>query len=205
MKNLLKIAVFSLLSIFVFASCNKESDIDYPDYEELLKKEQKRRDSILTVQKPILQAYALENLDQPIYDDTTGIWFEILNPPTDTSFEYVVNSNGTWVTPTATVKYKGQLLNGTVFDEPSQPTVLSIVEATQFQQGLITLWPIAFRPQKITFGAKEYHTGLITGGLKKGHKIRVISPSIYGYDNGKTDKIPANSPLDFTIEVLDIK
>lgn len=202
MKNLFgKLLVVALLGVG-FASCMKDKGDD-SWYEEQIKN-QKRIDSTLKAQEPILEDYALANFDSPVYDDSTGFWFEILAPATDDSYEYKINSSGGWVTPVATVKYKGELLNGTVFDEPSQPVEMSIVERSQFQNGLIPAWPIAFRPETIVFGGKEYKTGLIPGGLKKGHKIRFVAPSPYCYDNQNSEKIPANSPLVFTIEVINI-
>ncbi len=205
MKQLFKTVFFALAATVFFAACNKSEDVNYDDYYEQLAKEQKRIDSTLTAQKPILREYAMNKFDNPQYDDSTGFWFEILAPATDTSYQYTITSAGSWVTPIATVKYKGELLNGTVFDEPSQPVSMNIVEASQYNQGLIAAWPIAFRPKTITFNSKKYYTGLIDGGLKKGHKIRFVAPSPYGYDKTSSEKIPANSPLVFTIEVVDIK
>jgi FKBP-type peptidyl-prolyl cis-trans isomerase FkpA len=72
-------------------------------------------------------------------------------------------------------------------------------------QGLIPAWPIAFRPKTIVFNGRTHHTGLVEGGLKKGHKIRFVAPSPYCYDTRASDKVPANSPLVFTIEVQDIR
>lgn len=205
MKKLFKTVLFALAATVFFAACNKSDDFNYDDYYEQIAKEQQRIDSTLKAQAPILKEYALRNFQNPVFDDSTGFWFEILSPATDNSYEYTITSSGSWVTPTASVKYKGQLLNGTVFDEPSQPVSMSIVESSQYTSGLISAWPIAFRPKTIKFNDKTYYTGLIEGGLKKGHKIRFVAPSPYCYDKSSSEKIPANSPLDFTIEVIDIK
>ena len=47
--------------------------------------------------------------------------------------------------------------------------------------------------------------GLTEKGLQKGSKIHIMAPSLYGYQNQAVGTIPANSPLDFVIEVTDIK
>ena len=207
MKKLFSILSVVALMATTFTSCNKGDDFDYDGYNEQLRKNQERIDSTLRVQKPILEAYAMEHFENPVYNDSTGIWFEILQPatPTENPYEYPLTSNGQWITPTATVKYKGELLNGTVFDESSQAISMNIVEQSQYGPGLIPAWPIAFRPKTIVFGGETFHTGLVEDGLQKGHKIRFVAPSPYCYDNRKSDKIPADSPLVFTIEVIDIK
>ncbi len=208
MKNLFKPLFAIILTAITFTACMDKSDIDNTDYLEQIAKERRRVDSTLTAQKPILKAYAEEHFTNPMFDDSTGIWFEVLKPATDETYEYKVNSSGSWITPVATIRYKGQLLNGTVFDAPTQPVEFQIVESSQYNpSGLILSWPIAFRPRKITFGGKEYHTGLTEKGLKKGSQIRFVAPSPYCYDNRATadGKIPKDSPLDFTIEVVEIK
>ncbi len=74
------------------------------------------------------------------------------------------------------VKYTGRLLNGEIFD--SSPSV-------EFPLGqLIPGWIIGI--QKI----------------QRGGKIRLLIPSNYGYGTRAQSKIPANSVLDFDIELL---
>lgn len=210
MKNLFKVFIALVIGATTLASCNSNNDYDDSEYWKQVEANKRRIDSILKVQAPVLEAYAKQHFDNPQLDDSTGFWFDELAKPTeedDKAYEYVVNSNGTWRTPTATVKYEVRLLTDDApVDAPSQPVELQIVEASQFNpNGLIQAWPIAFRPAKITFNGQKYNTGLVEKGLKKGSKIRFVAPSPYCYDNTAKDKIPANSPLDFTIEVKDIK
>lgn len=208
MKNLFKSALLITVGTIAFSSCMNK-DADNYDYEAEYKKELARIDSTLEAQKPILEEYALANFDNPQLDDSTGIWFEILEPatPSTTPYQYSLTQSGSWVTPIAKVVYEGYLMNrkNDPFDKTSQPIEMSIIESSQYQAGLIQAWPIAFRPKTIIFGGKTYYTGLIEGGLQKGHKIRFIAPSPYCYDNRSNDKIPANSPLIFEIKVEDIK
>ncbi len=79
-----------------------------------------------------------------------------------------------------TLRYKGSLLNGNVFDqtEPGKTMKANL-------KGLIG----------------GFQEGLI--GQKKGAKIRLIIPPNLGYGDQALEKIPANSILLFEIEVID--
>lgn len=79
-----------------------------------------------------------------------------------------------------TLAYKGNLLNGTVFDqtEPGKTMKANL-------KGLIG----------------GFQEGLL--GQKKGAKIRLIIPPNLGYGDQNLDKIPSNSFLIFEIEVID--
>lgn len=81
-----------------------------------------------------------------------------------------------------TVNYKGSLLDGTVFDETTSDKPL-----TFFLSTAITGW----------------QAGLPL--IKKGGRIRLLLPSYYGYGNLANKRIPANSVLDFTIDLIDVK
>lgn len=204
MKKITKLFLAFTSCAFIFASCNND-DFDYDDYNERLEQEARRIDSTLKAQAPILEEYALTHFDEPTYSDSLGIWFEILQEPTDDSYEYIVTNDGYFIDPTATVKYKGELLDGTVFDDQTTPMEMVIRFGSQMANGVIPAWVYAFRPETITFGGTKHYTGLVPDGLKKGHKIRFVAPSPYCYDNNSSDKIPANSPLVFEIEVTEIR
>ncbi|HTN20108.1 MAG TPA: FKBP-type peptidyl-prolyl cis-trans isomerase [Pelobium sp.] len=78
-----------------------------------------------------------------------------------------------------TINYTGKLLNGTVFDQGV---------SKEFQLGtLINGWRLGI-PK-----------------IRKGGKIRLIIPSGFGYGDVARTGIPANSILDFDIELKDIK
>jgi len=76
-----------------------------------------------------------------------------------------------------TVKYEGRLLNGSVFDK-------NAIGATFSLGNLITGWQVGI----------PY--------IQKGGKIRLIVPSTLAYMNKARVGIPANSVLDFTIELI---
>jgi FKBP-type peptidyl-prolyl cis-trans isomerase FkpA len=78
------------------------------------------------------------------------------------------------------VNYKGQLLDGSVFDETkTEPAKFPLNRLIRgWQQGLVF--------------------------CRKGGRIRLIIPSAYGYGIRNLGIIPPNSPLIFDVEVLDI-
>ena len=78
------------------------------------------------------------------------------------------------------VNYKGKLLDGSVFDEKKTPIPLQLVNSIGGWQVGIPL-------------------------IRKGGKIRLLLPSFYGYGNRANGPIPANSVLDFDVEVVDVK
>ena len=96
-----------------------------------------------------------------------------------------VQGTGSTTTPTpsntVTVKYKGYLLDETVFDA-NQTTGI-----TYPLRNLITGWQIGL--------AK----------FKKGGKGKLLIPSAYGYGASGSDSIPGNAPLVFEIELVDFK
>lgn len=80
-----------------------------------------------------------------------------------------------------TAKYTGRLLNGSIFDQTSS--------------------------QPLTFPLGNVIVGWQIGVplIQKGGKIRLIIPSQYGYGANPAGKIPANSVLDFDIELVDVQ
>ena len=99
---------------------------------------------------------------------------------------YNVETEGTGTTPTpcsyVTVKYKGKLTNGTVFDST-----------------------------KAGYTYSNYLGNLIRGWLngvpyiKKGGKIHLYVPPTLGYGAQQAGSIPANSVLIFDVELVDVQ
>lgn len=201
----IQICIFAFISsLVILASCNKD-DFDY----EAAQKEQKRLDSIenarvkglIQSQAASLKTFADQNMPGASLVDSLGIWFIVDAPGQENSYTYSINNFGQIVAPNVTVKYKGTLLNGTVFDKTDDDKTASFSLAN-----VIPAWQIAFLPKSITFnGTTVPITGLTNTGLKKGSKIRFVTSSPYAYDTKATGSIPANSPLYFEIEVVDIK
>ena len=93
-----------------------------------------------------------------------------------------VAGTGTTISPlsTITVKYKGRLLNGTVFDESG---------TTDLVRPLYELIP----------GWKK-----VLVGVAKGTKMRIFIPSDLGYGLPGSGIIPGRAVLDFDIEIVDV-
>ena len=79
---------------------------------------------------------------------------------------------------TVTAKYTGRFLDGTVFDSSTDGTFVAGLET-----GVIKGW------------------GKVIPKLKVGGKIRMFIPSGLGYGSAAYNAIPANSILDFDVEV----
>lgn len=103
---------------------------------------------------------------------------------TGSGLYYVISTQGTGVQPnansTVTVKYKGYLKDGTVFDQSTSGATFSLNSVIKgWQEGI------------------PY--------FKKGGKGVLLIPSALGYGNQATGNIPANSVLIFDIELVDVK
>lgn len=97
-------------------------------------------------------------------------------------FNISTEGNGSFITPKSiiTVKYKGRLLTGTVFDESGANDLVRALN------GLIVGW------QKVLVG------------VTKGSKLRILIPSDLAYGTTGSTGIPPNSVLDFDIEIVDV-
>lgn len=178
-----KVLVLGALIALGLSSCIKEGETFDPmaQYE---------------IEKPIIKEYVNNHYPNATEDENSGIWYEILEEGEPGSYEYKVVNNQIEA-PTVTVKYTGKLLDGTQFDENQDED-----GAEMPLSRVIQAWQIAFLPQEID-GAEV--NGLTVDGLQVGAKIRIITPSIWAYRNQAQAKIPANSPLEFEIEVLNIE
>lgn len=104
---------------------------------------------------------------------------------TGTGLYYVIANQGSGPQPNAnsnvTVKYKGYLTNGKVFDETTN------AGATFNLSGVIQGW----------------QEGIPL--FKKGGKGTLLIPSALGYGDKDSGPIPANSVLIFEVELVDVK
>lgn len=197
-----KTILIALLAVVSVSSCMKDDNT----YDDSYEKEIARRDSIFKDQKDDLEAYAAEHFgENKKFDEKSGIWYEVLEPATEPAdFEYTIRGNG-YLPVKATVKYKGYLMDGTVFDEKlTDPVLIEIFSRSTYEPGPVACWFYAFYPK--TTDANMQFSGLVEKGLRKGNKIRFITSSIWGYDNQtNVPKIPANSPLIFEISVVKVE
>ncbi|EOR95118.1 FKBP-type peptidyl-prolyl cis-trans isomerase [Arcticibacter svalbardensis MN12-7] len=101
---------------------------------------------------------------------------------TDDGLYYVIIEPGTGsvvynANTAVNVKYSGRLLNGAVFDSNTTGTTLTL-------GGLIYGWQLGIPL------------------IQKGGKIRLLIPSYLGYGQNAIGSIPANSVLDFDVELV---
>lgn len=168
------------------------------------------------LEAPILEAYAdsvaealsteLESELEAKLDKETGLWYILIeegisDPEDEDYYKYNINSNNQIEVPRFSAEYVGRLVySGAVFQEKglTKELLTSVMPA----------WQAAFLPklienedgeEKETFGL-----GITEHGLQKGAKIRLIVPSPLGYQDQTQPSIPANSPLDFYIEVTEV-
>jgi len=110
--------------------------------------------------------------------DPSGIYYQIITADT---------GQHPTVSDTVQVTYTGKLLNGTIFD--------SEVASNFPLNGVIKAWQIMLP----LIAAKSTSGGPYS-------RIRFITPSAFGYgdvdQSGGTVDIPANSVLDFTIDLI---
>lgn len=105
---------------------------------------------------------------------------------------YVVSQPGTGAPAkagqTVAVKYKGTLLDGTVFDGGDNPQ-------------------LGGKPFEFTLGQGQVIRGWDEGIalLNEGAKGTLLVPSTMGYGPQQQGKIPANSVLRFDVELVDVK
>lgn len=215
--------LFALVIIgTAFTSCMKNDD-NYDNTEEW-KKEEERVDSILNAEKIHIERLVHEAYPMAVEDSIyikynfitkktkRGIWYEVLKTPTEEdekAYQYNVNSNGSQLLyPKVKLKYTATLLDGTIVQED--------LEGSNYDLGVSNpniiknIWFNSFFPYSIKFNGQDIVlSGLTKTGLKKGSKLRVITPSYWAYGtkeatvNGK--KIPANSPLIYVFEILTIE
>ncbi len=197
MKKLLSPLILGIAAIaFFFASCNKSDDT--PVYDAAA---QFKTDSVT------LKNYVSQNYPDAQYNSEIGIWYEILSEGTaNYTYKLTDTLDGKYLKFKPSVKYVGKLLNGTIFDQTDTAKEFEILTNTGYQypfySTIIPAWTFAFAPEKI--GDMKLG-GLTEKGLQKGSKIHIMVPSLYSYQNQAVGTIPANSPLDFVIEVTDIK
>lgn len=217
MKNFLKSTLLITLSSLVFASCMDKGD--NIDYEAEYKKQEQQIDSLLSAQKIKIEEYKNEFFTNAIEDTVKmslprinkkvnrGIWYEVISEPTDNSYTYSLNSTGNAIVfPKLKLKYTAKLLNNTVVESDLVGTDYNLgISSSKITQ----IWLYSFFPYSIKFNADNiFLYGLTEFGLKKGSKFKVITPSYFAYgNNAQTSSqgtIPANSPLVYEFEVLEI-
>ncbi len=126
-----------------------------------------------------IQAYIAANPDIAggLTKDASGIYYKILK-------------TGAGPRPTATstvrIAYTGKLLNGSTFDSSTGVTAVLSGFVPGFQSGLLKA------------------NGPSAAGVTDGGKIYIIIPSGLAYGATESSKVPANSVITFTVDLIGI-
>lgn len=214
MNNILKTAFIVALGSLAFTSCRENDDTDY---EAQYLKAEKQVDSLLSAQKIAIEAYKAANLANAKEDTVNytfnyldkkvkrGIWYFVNNEPTDNTYSYGMSSTGqSLLYPKLKLKYTAKLLNNTIVESDITPAGGDYNLGVSSSK-ITPIWYFSFYPYSLQFnGSPVILGGLTKDGLKKGSKMTVITPSIYAYGSTSKTDIPANSPLVYEFEVVEI-
>ena len=145
-----KLFIFCLL--LIFTSCTTYSDGDKSNFDSQI------------------ETYLKKN-NQKCERSNSGLYFKIIEQGKGRKIKYNDRISFT---------YKGELLNGTVFDKQTKPIEFDV-------DILIAAW-------------KE--TMLM---LNEGGKAFIVAPPHLGYGTHELDDIPPNSIIVYTLEVVEVK
>ncbi len=124
----------------------------------------------------VIKKYIADN-NIPAIRDTSGVYYQIITPGVG-EHKYVPSTE-------ITVLYTGKFLGGSTFDTSGSTPRKFVLRSNT--GSVIAGWQIGI----------QY--------IQKGGKIRLIIPSGYAYGAQEREGIPANSILDFDIELVDVK
>lgn len=99
---------------------------------------------------------------------------------------------------TVSVNYTGKLLNNFVFDT----SIESVARANNIFSPNRKYEPLRY-PIGLGFTIPGFEFGILQ--MEQGDKATIIMPSLYGYGSQVTGAIPANSPLIFELDLLEVK
>ncbi|HIP31383.1 MAG TPA: hypothetical protein EYG86_01335 [Crocinitomicaceae bacterium] len=142
-----------LLSLLIFTSCATYSDEELQSFDQQI------------------QDYLSKKGISDYQKSESGLYYKIMEQGEGKKVQYK---------DVISFKYRGELLNGLVFDEKKQPIDFELKE-------LIACW-------------KEVILELNEGG-----KAFLVSPPQLGYGDHKLDDIPQSSILVFNLEVVEVK
>lgn len=172
----LKLILAMLVVAIIISSCKKE-----PAYDA---------EKQLAADEVTIKAF-LANNNITAQRHESGIYYVLTSPGTG-SYPYSDLN-----TTSITVKYSGKLLSGHEFDSNTTGVTFGPPQFPNGLNNLIDAWKVAMAPKA--------DGGIVEGGLQNGGRIRIITPSLYGYGPNPTGSIPANSILDFDIELIEVK
>ena len=170
MKKYFAYLLMAIITSLSITGCLNNSDDEYQQYLDEVAAYQKKVYEQYQADSLLIVDYLTANDSITAFDSVYGIFYRILEPG---------GENHPETYSTITVKYKGMLLDGTVFDQTEGEESVQL-----YLNNLISGWKI----------------GLPLIGA--GGKIILYLPSVYGYGETAYDVIPANSVLIFDIDLL---
>lgn len=170
MNKILIYTSFAILAMVSFTSCLDDNSEEWDKYLEELEEQRKQIYDQFLVDSLLIVDYLAEHDSLASFDEENGIFYNIIEQGSD--FNPTIRS-------IVEVKYRGMLLDGTVFDETEEDETAAL----QLSQ-LIGGWQL----------------GLPKIGV--GGTIILYLPSFYGYGKIAYKTIPANSVLIFQVELL---
>jgi len=228
MKKLLNLLCVALLGTVTLASCNNNNDNFQNDADAALRAD-KALDSLFSAEALKIKAYVNASADfkDAIEDTVTvrfqylqktikrGLWYKVTSPATSDTYEYkgqIVNYMGyPYFVPTlpkVKLKYTAKLLDGTIVQKDPEGSTYDLNTMSQANNPTVynNAWRYSFLPYLIKYNGKDEIVGGLTAkGLKKGNKFKVVTPSYWAFGGRKVGDIPANSPLVYEFEVLEIE
>lgn len=217
MKTLFKPLIVLAFAAVAFSSCMKDTSAE----DEAAQREQQEAIAAsLAADEIKIEAYLTAHPSEGWQEDETevpltligktplrGFWFEVLESPTeedDEAYKYEFSGQG-YKAPKVKLTYTASLLDGT---EVQSEVNGDFDFATLSNNNTIynQTWFYSFFPKSIRQDGQDIEVGGLTAkGLKKGSKIRVVTPSLWAFGTTKVGDIPANSPLVYEFEVLSIE
>jgi len=223
MKTLFKPLIVLAVTAIAFSSCMKDTSAEDEAAQREL--EQKILAQFEADAEEIEEFISLsENPSEWEKDDTDfafptigktikrGFWFEVLVDPIpeegEEEYEYKLNQNSTSNLPVALpevkVTYSVSSLDGEVY-QSGEEKLIDLATFVSNTEVFNATWYYSFIPKAIEYNEQDYEVGgLTTKGLRKGSKIRVLAPSYFAFGENTNGEIPANSPLLYEFDVLDI-
>lgn len=164
--------IFALFAAFSFTSCLDDNSKEWDKYLKDMEEQRKQVYDQFLIDSLLIVDYLAEHDSLATFDENNGIFYNIIEQGSD---HHPTNSS------IIEVKYRGMLLDGTVFDETEEDETADL----QLSR-LIGGWQI----------------GLPKIGV--GGTIILYLPSFYGYGKIAYKTIPANSILIFQVELLEL-
>lgn len=144
--------IFAILTLVIFSSCSTYSDKEINEFDSEI---------LAYINEKGIECERSES----------GVYYKIIEKGDGKKVQFK---------DIISFKYRGELLNGLVFDESKEPVDFKLSQ-------LIACW-------------KEVLLELNEGG-----KAFLVSPPQAGYGNHELEDIPKNSILSFELEVVEVK